>query len=631
MTDLLLKATTDNYYHWLYTIDSIKCRYSVKDYQKILTWARSCARDVKEEDIVAYANSDFDLNGFKTGVFFTNEYMYGPHTKPIYLYDMKSVTLDKSKKKEVTFTVTYESGKITGHIKGIWAGAIVRLLQTLTGYSKVLSTAEIRQKALTLRNTGKEAEFLELLTPLAETDGESASILAYYYFEKDKESASTYIETAQKLHHPFGYYLAGVKAINKENKLKEGYDYFLKAYELGMADIEKDIYDIHTRLSQHRCDFTPVVYEYNKLECNPKILVKNHSDSCEFYDYLESKLQNLHFHITWNSEEKFYAGLYHTFTYAGNSLDYYILDYCKNHNRIGILYMPSMSLQKQFKDVPVKHIFDMKSYCYEHNKEYPSEDPFRHFYSDHGWGIITKVKNASISINKQDNITFIEECILSYETLMADFKSLRAKLLAIYREWNNTDYENQIYDKEKFNRYIEKAQESILFTDQSFLDTKAKFMNQAKLSENDLFRDEASVYEKMVRLAKLKYEANAITEADTEKGLVHFEAYTGTDYCKENVRRLLSKEKQRTLNFDKVLFYEEFTYSVITTDALYLSSINETIPLTNALCCKLTNSKQFVLVYKDLTQKVYNCSSIVNVSNVQSAIRFINRILPNMY
>lgn len=626
MTDSLLKAATDGFHQWLYTMDTIKNRYSASDYQKILKWIHSCARDVKEEDIVAVANSDFDLNGFKTGVFFTDEYMYGPHTKPIYLYKMKSVTIDKQKRHEVAFTVTYESEKISGQIKGTWAGQIVFLLKSLTGRSKVLSTAEIRRQALSLRNAGKEAEFVELLAPLAESDGESASILAQYYFEKDSETALAYIEKAQKLHHFFGFYLAGVMAVNKKHDLKEGYDYFLKAYEYGMPDIEKDILDIQTNLSKLRPPFTPVVYEYNTLEKHPKTLVGAYVDSLLFHDYLIEELKKIPFYIMWRTDEEYYKDVYKTFVHAGNALDYSIINYCRHNDRIGTSIIPSMYLEKEFKNIPIRHILDMKSYGYEYNSKYPSSDPFAQFKPSHGLAIVAKLKKAKPSLNRQDNLAFIEECILSYETLMDEFKTHRAELIAIYQTWNETKISDK-YNIEKFDRYLEKAREIILSTDQNFLDAKKQFMTQAGLSESDLFTGDVNNYERIIKYAKLKYEAAIITEADSEKGLVHFESYTGSDYSMSEVKKLLSKEKQRTLNFNKVLFYESTTYSLLTTDALYLSSIDEPIPLTNALCCKLTDKRQFVIVYKNMEEKVYNCDEGVRIQDVRTALRFVNRIL----
>lgn len=655
-----------------FTPERLKIEYSDKDYKKIIKYVKSYAKTVNIDDIVIFFNSDFGIDGFKTGAVFTEEYMYGAHTPPIYLYGMKEVNiLDKKSSKECSFMVVYESEKITGKIKGFYAAQLVYQLQSLVGQVKGVSTYDIRKTAREYIQEGNDTAAETLLESIYDEDGEAAGMLARHYYDTNPTKALHFTRTAKKLGHFLGYYMDGVHEINENKNLKKGYDLFLEAYERGMDGIEDDLIALHKAMLEVRPPFKREPYIYNSLNADPhmfryipnssyaevhyRFLSENNDDSVEnfnwdsendfnticeggkastdFANYLIDTLNNGWKSINFNyhNEEEKKKGYFDSFCFHSNYLDSVIIDYCRFHTQFDVTNLPIMNMDGwEYSKMGIFNRLDIKSYLYEHAYEYPNYNIYAHLKSATARNLMTRLKDQKVVFSKKDNIAFIEDIILSYETVMTEHKKLVAPTLSILSMWN-ADTENK-NDSARFDRYLEGAKQAVLSQDKQFLELKDKFCKKARISDSDLFQGDLAHYESIIKREKLKFIGRKLNLNDQKwYQLLTFEPYIYSYDEYFSIKRSVVKKHDKNLDISKTLFYydkfmNDLNY-VITDDTFYATCFPVPVPLKGLVCSKTTRHKQVVFLYDNGTEKVVTYPNDYEYKQMKGILWFLNRIL----
>jgi len=668
LRETAIASTTGN----LFTPERLRIEFSDQDYRQILKYVKSYAKDVNVDDIVLFCSSTSGTEGFKTGAVFTEKYMYGPHTPPIYLYGMEEVSREQDKSHtERTFTVTYGSRKVTGKVKGIFGYVIIDCLQLLVGQKEgTLTYYDMRQMALESIREGKNEEAETLLVAICDKDGEAAGMLARHHYETDPVRSSYYTGLAKKQGHFLGYYMEGVYAINNSKDLKKGYEMFLEAYERGMGGIQNDMLGIRNALLESRSAVKREKYAYGSLDADPnmfglvkeeayhkeqvRFLAENNDKKMEntawgvenrsrmfyretagtdFADYMREVLsKNSGFSIHYYTEEEKRKEYFKQFRYFSNVIDRAIMDYCRLHKKFDVTQLPPLGLKYDYDlaQMGIQGMLDMKSYAYEHSFEYSEYDVFFHLKSAAGLNLIRRLKDQKVAFSKKDNIEFIEHIILCYETVMAEYKKLVAPALAILGMWN-TDTERGKHDPERMSAYLAGARQAVLGMDERFLELKEKFCKKAKISDSDLFKGDQASYERIIRREKVKFIGGKLNLQKKWYTLLTFEPYQYSYDEYYSIKRSFVKKYDKKFDVNKALFCYDRSMTdlecVITDEYFYATCFPEPISLKGLVCCKTTEDKQLVLLYDNLKETVITYSSTYELRKMRGILWFLNRIL----
>lgn len=449
------------------------------------------------------------------------------------------------------------------------------------------------------------------------------------------------------------------------------FEKLLEAYEEGIEGIEDELIALHNDMTGVRVSVKREDYIYNSLNADPnmfncvtdgayekahfRFLEENNNMSEEniswylvnrilideeikkvstdFADYLFHTLENgwntinFQYHTNADKEKGFFDG----FCFHSNYLDHVIMDYCRLHTKFDITNFPIMNIDNwEFNKMGIYNRLDMKSFVYEHAYKYPEYNFYAHLQSIAARNIIRRLKDQRVGFSKKDNIAFIEDTILSYETVMIEHKKLVAPTLSILVMWN-VDADNK-NDSDKFEKYLEGAKKAVLRLDEQFLELKEKFCKKARISDNELFKGNQKHYEDIIKREKLKYIGIKLNLYDKKwDPLLTFEPYQYSYDEYFAIKRSIVKNYEKKYDVSNTLFYYDKYMNtwdyVITKDYLYTVCFSEPIALKGLVCCKMGEYKQLTLLYEDGTKKVITYSLAYELKTMKGIIWFLNRIL----